>query len=129
RIARRCRSPGATSSRRARSSRSTGRTASATGPAGGAPGADTAAAPGQMRVGRRLAIKLLNVTRFVLGLGSGGDPVGAVTEPLDRSMLAQLGALIEGATASFEGYGYHRALERTEGFFWKFCDDHVELVK
>src|SRR5207302_2543690 len=80
-------------------------------------------------VGRRLAIKALNVTKFVLGLGSGAHPAGAVTEPLDRSMLAQLASLVEEATGSLDGYEYHRALERSEGFFWKFCDDYVELVK
>src|SRR6185503_6879168 len=74
--------------------------------------------------------KLLNVSRFVLGIGEGPVPgPEAVTDPLDRAMAARLAGVIEEATTSFEAYDYARALERTEAFFWWFCDDHVELVK
>jgi valyl-tRNA synthetase len=94
----------------------------------GRPGTDTAFDPGQMRVGRRLAIKLLNASRFVLGLGSapGNAPV---SEPIDLAMLAELGALVTDATGAFDHFDYAGALQRTEEFFWRFCDDYLELVK
>jgi valyl-tRNA synthetase len=94
----------------------------------GAPGTDTAFDTGQMKIGRRLSIKLLNASKFALGFGAkiGG---GSVVEPLDRSMLLQLAHVVEEATAAFEAYDYTKALDRTETFFWRFCDDYVELVK
>jgi valyl-tRNA synthetase len=45
----------------------------------GAPGTDTAVDPAQMRVGRRLSIKVLNASKFVLTMAAAGG--GAVTEP------------------------------------------------
>jgi valyl-tRNA synthetase len=95
-----------------------------------APGADTAIDSGQMRVGRRLANKVLNASRFVLGFGGDRQhSVSEVTEPLDLAMLAELASVIESATESLAGYQYHQALDRTETFFWNFCDDYLELVK
>ncbi|MFM2046953.1 MAG: valyl-tRNA synthetase [Actinomycetota bacterium] len=92
------------------------------------PGIDTAFSEEQMKVGRKLATKILNVTKFVLG-AAGGQRGGDVTEPIDRAMLARLAAVVDEATRAFDNYDYARALERTEQFFWWFCDDYVELVK
>ena len=92
----------------------------------GGPGVDTAFDVGQMKVGRRLAIKLLNASKFAL---AGGPAEGEVVHPLDRAMLSELGVLVEEATAALDEYEYARALERTEAFFWSFCDNYLELVK
>ncbi|WES65304.1 valine--tRNA ligase [Microbacter sp. GSS18] len=83
--------------------------------------------PTQVKIGRRLAIKVLNAAKFVL---SFPVPEGAeVTHALDASMLATLDGVVRDATKAFEAYDHARALELTESFFWTFCDDYLELVK
>jgi valyl-tRNA synthetase len=91
-------------------------------------GTDTAFDTGQMKIGRRLAIKILNASRFVLGLGTAA-PDTAITDPLDQAMMAALADVVERATTGLDDYEHTRALEATETFFWSFCDDYVELVK
>ncbi len=83
--------------------------------------------PTQVKIGRRLAIKVLNAAKFVL---SFPVPEGAhVTHDLDAAMLATLDQVVRDATRAFESYDHARALEVTEAFFWTFCDDYLELVK
>jgi valyl-tRNA synthetase len=94
--------------------------------AGGRPGTDTAFDTGQMKVGRRLAIKVLNASKFVL---SRPEPRGPVTVAVDRGLIASLAAVVRESTKDFDSYNYTRVLERTETFFWSFCDDYLELVK
>lgn len=125
--------------------------------ASGRPGTDTAFVEGQMEVGRKLALKIMNASKFVLspklwagkdgteaGPGTTADlavataadlaaragaRMGPATEPVDQAMLRNLSGLVSVATGAFEDYDYARALERTEAWFWDFCDNYLELVK
>jgi valyl-tRNA synthetase len=94
--------------------------------ASGRPGTDTAFDPGQMKVGRRLAMKLLNASRFAL---TQTEPRGPIVQPIDRAMLTSLARLVDEATREFDDCQYATVLERTERWFWSFCDDYLELVK
>ncbi len=123
--------------------------------ASGRLGTDMVFDPAQLRVGRRLAIKILNAARFALSLAPpgetgadagdgrgpgagrppgaseapGGGGPGAITEPLDRAMLHRLAGVVAACTTAFGDYDHARALAETESFFWFFCDDYLELVK
>ncbi|MET0161174.1 MAG: valine--tRNA ligase [Microbacteriaceae bacterium] len=89
--------------------------------------------PKQIKIGRRLSIKVLNAAKFVysfpvLAPATGGEPV-APTEALDLDLLAELSKVVATATKAFDEFDHARALETAEQFFWTFCDDYLELVK
>jgi valyl-tRNA synthetase len=107
----------------------------------GGPGSDTAFEVNQMKVGRRLAIKVLNASKFVLApfdetrgdrdsaARARPEALGPVTVAVDRGLLTALARLVRESTGDLEHYEYTRVLERTETLFWFFCDDYLELVK
>jgi valyl-tRNA synthetase len=113
-------------------------------------GVDTAFDLAQIKVGRRLAIKILNAGRFVLSFDAGqsaadhqsaadqfaadqfaADQFAAatITEPIDKALLRRLADVIEHCTTALAAYDHAAALEQAERFFWFFCDDYLELVK
>ena len=97
--------------------------------ANGRPGTDLAFDAAQIKVGRRLATKLLNASRFALGLGAADALRQPVSEPLDQAMLARLAEVVTTATGGLDSFEHTEALQAAESFFWTFCDDYIELVK
>jgi valyl-tRNA synthetase len=91
-------------------------------------GTDAAFDVGQMKVGRRLAIKVLNAAKFVLSFEATTE-TSEVSEPIDRAMLSALSEVVEQAGRAFQAYDHTKALEVAETFFWNFTDDYLELVK
>jgi valyl-tRNA synthetase len=87
--------------------------------------------PKQIKIGRRLAIKVLNAAKFVYSFEAPAVDKGWVgtPEPLDDALLTELDRVIAVATEAFDNYDHARALESAEQFFWTFCDDYLELVK
>jgi valyl-tRNA synthetase len=91
-------------------------------------GTDAAFDEGQMKIGRRLAIKLLNASKFVLSF-EPAEGISEVTEAVDQSLLLNLAEVVKDATTAFENYDHTKALEVAEQFFWNFTDNYLELVK
>jgi valyl-tRNA synthetase len=91
-------------------------------------GTDAAFDTGMMKIGRRLAIKVLNAAKFVLSFDAPAQDA-KVTQPIDQSLLLNLAEVVKEATTAFENYDHTKALELAEKFFWNFTDDYLELVK
>ena len=98
--------------------------------ASGRPGTDTAFDP-EPDEGRPAARDQDPERLEVRALGQSADAARRpdITFAVDRAMLRNLAALVGEATRAFEEYDYARVLQRTESFFWRFCDDYLELVK
>ena len=80
-----------------------------------------------MKVGRRLAIKLLNASKFALDVGraAGRDhrvrSIARCCATWPRWCARRRGDSRSTTTRARS--------QRTEAFFWGFCDDYLELVK
>jgi valyl-tRNA synthetase len=95
---------------------------------GAKPGRDATIDPNEFKIGRRLAMKVLNASKFALGFGEE-DASAPIADAADRALLAGLRATVAEATKAFEEYDYTHARDAAETFFWSFCDDYLELVK
>ena len=95
------------------------------------PGLDSPFDETQMKVGRRLAMKVLNASqvRPRQRRRDRPDPRRGHRAGRPARCWPRCAAWSTQATDAFEAYDYTTALEATEKFFWEFCDDYLELVK
>ena len=88
-----------------------------------------------VKVGRKLVLKLWNVARFVeqyLGeFDPARDSVVVAERPAeDRWLVGTVERLVERVETEMEQFEYARAREALDHFFWNdFADDYIEIVK
>ncbi len=82
--------------------------------------------------GRRLAMKLWNASKLVLGHLSDFDPAAprAPERPVDLGVRLRLAATVADATGMLDAYEFGLAKKRIEEFFWNdLCDNWLEMSK
>jgi valyl-tRNA synthetase len=86
-----------------------------------------------IRTGRKFAVKLWNVGRFLaLNRGdlSGPAPAPGERDIVDRWLLSHLADTVAEATAAFEGHDYMQAHQAASRMFWSiYCDRYLEMIK
>ncbi|MHC5034238.1 MAG: valine--tRNA ligase [Planctomycetota bacterium] len=99
-------------------------------------GVDAAYDEAAFRVGKRLATKIFNAGKLIVGrlraaeVAPGDVTADEVAAPLDRAHLSILGSVIAEATELMEGFETAPALETIEAWFWSnLCDNYLELTK
>ena len=98
--------------------------------AGARPGHGQPFDEAQMKIGRRLAIKVLNASKFVLSLGAATrgrrarSPSRSTAPCWPRWPASSPRRPRRSRTTTTRGPS-----RSTEKFFWTFCDDYLELVK
>jgi valyl-tRNA synthetase len=88
-----------------------------------------------IRTGRKFAVKLWNVGRFLsINLGdldvSMVAPAPGERNIVDRWVLSHLADAVAEVTAAFEAYDYMQAYQAASRMFWSiYCDRYIEMVK
>jgi valyl-tRNA synthetase len=88
-----------------------------------------------IRTGRKFAVKLWNVGRF-LSMNLGDLDVSATPPPpgerdiVDRWVLSHLADTVAEATAAFGTHDYMQAHQAASRMFWSvYCDRYLEMIK